>query len=355
MGTLRNDRTVLASEPSPRANVSDHEWSNSYVGVRGRLPLGTATVGYDLQGLVDLQGTVADNFRVRDGYLFVEHPLLGRLQAGQMDSMYKLFGDRVRMFGVTSGNFFGVSRMLSNVGWRGQGVTTFHNRVGHTLNWFSPAWNGLDVGVTHSFAAVDGSPVRDATLSAAGVRWRQGPWHVALATEVHRDWLPLSAGSAGTVPAATSILNSPSTARSRDQAWRLSFAWTPKNWRFATDVARLRYTETDPADLPGKFRGYATTTWSVAAEHQLTEKWRLGFNHARGSAGNCALSGGVACSTAGFGAFMTSVGVLYSLNREASVFLVANHLHNGPGTRYASAPTGASFDGFALGVKYQFR
>lgn len=355
LGTLRNDTTTLLKDPSPKAVASDHDWSNSYIGVRGAVRQGEWRLGYDLQGLVDLQGSVADNFRARDAYASLAHPRLGTVYAGQMDSIYKQYGDRVRMLGVSSGNFVSTSRVLSGVSWRGQGETTFHNRRGHMVTWQSPVWNGSQLGASHSFNAGARVPGSDDTLSALGLRWRQGRWYAALATEVHRNWRPMSLDGPGALPGATSVLNSPLSTRSRDQAWRLSGAWTPERWRFAVDLARLKYTENDPADLPGKFRRYATTTWQFSAEHRLDDGWLLSVNHARGAAGSCVLTGGTACVTSGLGGHLTSVGVLRELTRELGVFLLAQHVHNAPGARFASAPSGSSVTTVAAGLKYEFR
>jgi len=351
--TQLNTRSVLTSRPAARPNVSDHDWSNSYVGVGGRVSAGRARIGYELQGLVDFQGGVRDNFRARDAYAYVAHPAIGRLAYGRMDSVYKMFGDRVRFLGISSGNFVGTSRMLSGVGWRGKGETTFHNRRSDMIAWVLPVTRTVDVGVSHSFDAVDGAPGRDPTLSAAGVRWRRGDWYAALATEVHRDWLPLSRDEPAFVPTSSSILNNPATARSRDQAWRLSFAWTPKGWRFGTDVARLRYSETDADDQRGRFRDYRSVTWQFSAERRLGP-WRIALNHARGSAGRCELSGGVACSTVGLGGHQTTVGAMRQLDALTSVFVAAQRVHNAPGARYQSAPAGANADAIAVGIKIEF-
>ena len=43
------------------------------------------------------------------------------------------------------------------------------------------------------------------------------------------------------------------------------------------------------------------------------------------------------------------------IRKEASVFAVGQHVSNGVGTRYASSPTGANFDVFAIGIKYKFQ
>ena len=354
LGTLRNDSTVLSKDVSAKAGTADHDWSNSYLGIRGRFATGPVVLGYDLQAQIDLQGNAIDNFRARDAYAYIEHPALGRIYAGQMDSIYKEYGDRVRMLGISSGNFVSTSRVLSGVSWRGQGETTFHNRRGNMVAWESPVWSRFQIGLSHSFdsgARVTGSAD---TLSALALRWREGPWYAAVATEIHRNWLPMSLGNDGIVPATTSVVNRPDTTRSRDQAWRLSAGWSSGDWRLATDIARLRYTEDDSAGLPGKFRFYGTTTWQFSAERRFADDWRASFNHARGAAGQCRLSGDVACSAEGLGGHLTTVGALRQINRELSLFLAAQRVHNGPGGRFASAAQGGSVRTLAAGMKYEF-
>lgn len=355
LSTLRNDGSVLTRTPSPKAEIAGPEWSNSYIGIRGQREAGDLSLGFDLQAVIDLQGGAIDNFRARDAYAFVEHDALGRVSIGRMDTIYKLYGDRVRMFGVSSGNFIGTSRVGAGISWRGQGETTFHNRRSSTLAWQSPVWSGVQLGFSHSFDSGSVVAGNDDTLTALGARWRRGPWYFAIATEIHRNWLPLSLGSPGVIPAATSILNSPATARSRDQGVRLSAAWSQDGWRFATDIAQLRYTERDAPDLPGKFRSYATTTFQASVERRLSADWQLGLNHARGAAGTCRLSGEVACSTEGLGGHQTGLGAMRRVTPELSVFMLAQHVHNAPGARFASAPTGATVRSFALGIKYEFK
>src|SRR5690606_7143444 len=168
---------------APREEFNDHEWSNSYLGVRGEWLASGFRFGYDLQVVVDLQGDRAlgrnlqDNAETRDAYLYVDNPALGRLAVGKMDSIYKEWGDRGRMFGITSGNFIGTSRLISGVGWRGSGDTSFHVRRSHMLAWFSPSWSGWELGLTHSCDENGAGPGgRDSKLTALALRWKQGPW-----------------------------------------------------------------------------------------------------------------------------------------------------------------------------------
>lgn len=358
MGTLRNDRSRLVRDGAPREEFNDHEWSNSYLGVRGEWLASGFRFGYDLQVVVDLQGDRAlgrnlqDNAETRDAYLYVDNPALGRLAVGKMDSIYKEWGDRGRMFGITSGNFIGTSRLISGVGWRGSGDTSFHVRRSHMLAWFSPSWSGWELGLTHSYDENGAGPGgRDSKLTALALRWKQGPWYAALATEIHRDWLPVSRGAS---PTAGSIVNDGSTTSSTDRAWRLSFAWDQRPLKLTADVAWLRYGESDRIDLPGRFRWYRTTRWQVTAEYRLTREWRLAFNHVRAAAGSCGLSGGQSCSTTGLAGHQTGLGAYYEIDRSLGFFLVAARTSNDASARFGSAPQGASIDSYAFGVKYQF-
>ena len=92
---------------------------------------------------------------------------------------------------------------------------------------------------------------------------------------------------ADSAPAPTSIRYDSATARSKDQAWRISGGWEQGPWRVGADVARLRYTEDDPPDLPGKFRRYTNQTAQVSVEYRWSKNVRLAANHARATAGSC--------------------------------------------------------------------
>lgn len=358
LGTLRNDRIRLTADARDKDDTSDQEWSNSYVGIRGHIRHGDLGLGYDIQALIDLagDGSLLQNFRdnlgTRDAFVYIESPGFGRLAFGKMDSLYKDWGDRLGMFGVASSNIVSTSKVLSGTAWRAGGDATFHNRRSHTLSWTSPSWSGVEVGLAHSFDEYrEGPGGPDTTLSAAALRWRGDAWYVALATEHHRDWLPMSLGAE---PGPESIKNRPESTGSNDQAWRLSVEWRKGPWRLAADVASLGFKERDAAAQSGKFRDYRNTTWQMGAEYKLTDTIRIAANHARAGKGHCNLSGGVACVTDGLGGWQTSLGVLLAVNKDLSAFALAVHIENGTGGSYASAPQGADVDAYALGLKYVF-
>lgn len=355
MGTLRNDTPILATDAKAKSGTDDHEWSNSYIGIRGAFDFDRIRLGYDFQALIDLQGSFADNFRTRDAFVYAQDPLFGRLSLGQMDTVYKEAGDQVRMLGVSSGNIVSTAKLLSGVGWRARGATSFNNRTSHMANWVSPEWEAWTLALSYSVKAGETAPLKDARLTAAALQWQRGPWYAALATEVHHDWLPLSLGDPASMPAASSILNQPASTSSRDQGWRASVAWNNDAWRFGADLASLVYTETDAVALVGKFRSYRNITWQASAEYRLPSGLRLAANHVRASQGQCTLSADASCSTHGLGGFQTSLGSMYALNKVVSLFALSTITHNGAAAQYNSAPQGGSARNHAIGIKIAIR
>ena len=351
MGTLRNDTVILIADAKSKAGTDDHDWSNSYIGVRGAVNFARIRLGYDFQALIDLQGSFADNFRTRDALLYVQDPVFGRLSLGQMDTVYKEAGDQVRMLGVSSGNMVSTAKVLSGVGWRARGATSFNNRTSHMANWVSPNWDAWTLALSYSVKAADTAPLKDAKLTAASLQWQRGRWYAALATEIHHDWLALSLGDPASTPASTSILNRPASTNSRDQGWRASIAWATDSWRLGADLATLSYTETDAVELVGKFRSYRNLTWQASAEYRLTSGLRLAANHVRASQGQCALSASANCSTEGLGGFQTSLGTMYALNNVVSLFALSTITHNGAAAQYNSSPQGGGARSHAFGIK----
>ena len=123
---------------------------NSYIGFKGKKTSGDLTLGYDLQGVINLDSTATNPAFMsepRDAFVYVSHKTLGTLQAGQQDTIYKRYGDRVRMLNVSSSNFVSTSNIISNTTWGNKGVTTsFNTRINGQLAWNSPRINGFEVG-----------------------------------------------------------------------------------------------------------------------------------------------------------------------------------------------------------------
>ena len=352
---------IQAAAPAGPAGKTQINTVNSYLGIKGIKAFGEVTVGYDFQStLAKNLDTGAPLFAEnRDAFVFVEHAKLGTLSVGQLDTIYKEFGDRVRMLGVSSSNFVSTSGVLSSVGWKSiakvgtngvteaAGTTSFNTRIGNQVRWLSPNWNGIEAGIS-----IRPDPAQTATrnqsLSAMGVRWSNKTYYVGLAQEVHNDYRSFS----GTdyAASATTILNT--NPSSKDTATRLSFGYTTEKIRIGADLATLKYTE--DATSVGKFSSYDTTTWQVSGEYNVNAKLTVAANYAMGAAGSCSVLGGGACSTTGQGGTLMSLGARYDLDKNVGLFALYGVNTANDSATYASSAIGGDVTNMAVGVQVKF-
>ena len=337
-------------------------WSQSYIGVKGIKSYGDVKIGYDFQGVMapnkTLDSSIATNGQqslfgdMRDSFVSIGHKSIGTFQFGQMDTIYKEYGDRVRMLGVSSSNFVSTSGVLSGVGWKGAtgaGTTSFNTRVGSQVRWESPVFNNFNAGIT-----VRKDPNRTATqdtsLSAAALRWTNGTYYASVQQEIHNNYHPFS-GTGLTALAATSIYNL-ATANSKDTAQRLSLGYKQGDLQLGADFATLNYTEA--ASAAGKFSSYKTNTYQVSAEYKANAMWDLGVNFANGAAGSCEVLGGGNCSTVGQGGTLLSLGAKYNFDKNVGLFaLYGLNKSNGSAT-YASSAIGGNTTNLGLGLLVKF-
>jgi hypothetical protein len=245
--------------------------------------------------------------------------MFGTLQAGQQDTIYKSYGDKVRMLGVSSSNFVSTSNVVSNPTWSNKGVSTsFNTRINGQLLWTSPRINGIEVGYSLRQDPTK-SATKNAGLSSVGINWTDKTYYVGLAQEVHDDYFAFS-GTASTATAG-SIYNAATGLRSKDTATRLSFGYRAKGVRVGADTSTLKYTETS-AQANG-FQSYKTTTYQVTGEYDLNSQITLAAQYANNAAGNCTLNGTISCSTAGLGGNLVGFGAKYNLDRNFAIFALA--------------------------------
>lgn len=336
---------------------------NSYVGLKGKKSFSDVTVGYDYQAV--MQKNYDGNFPVpifsdvRDAFAFVSHAKLGTLQLGQMDTIYKEFGDRVRMLGVSSSNFVSTSGVLSAASWKSiakvgttgvtevAGTTSFNTRIGDQILWISPNWNGVEVGYS---LRPDPNPKagRNQSLSSMGARWSNKAYYVGLAQEIHNDYRTFS--GTGYTGSATTLLNT--NPSSKDTAVRLSFGYTAEKYRLGIDLASLKYTE--DATALKKFSGYDTTTWQISGEYKINAKLTVAANYAQGAAGSCSISGGGACSTSGLGGNLVSLGARYDIAKAVGLFALYAENDANDSATYASSAIGGKVTNMAVGVQVKF-
>ncbi len=336
-------------------------WSQSYIGVKGSKSYGDVKIGYDFQGVIapnkTLDSSIATGGQqslfgdMRDAFVSIGHASIGTFQFGQMDTIYKEYGDRVRMLDVSSSNFTSTSGVLSGVGWKGAtgaGTTSFNTRIGSQIRWESPVYNNLNVGLS-----VRKDPNRTATqdtsLSAAALRWTKDEYYVSIQQETHNNYHSFS-GTGLTALSATSIYNL-ATANSKDTGQRLSLGYTRGDWRLAADFATLKYTE--EASSAGKFSSYKTNTYQFSADYAANAQWNLAANFASGAAGSCEVLGGT-CSTVGQGGTLLSLGAKYNFDKNIGIFAMYGLNRSNGSATFASSAIGGNTTNVGLGLLLKF-
>lgn len=304
---------------------------NSYIGFKGQKTIGDLMVGYDLQGVVNIDSSNGSFLsEPRDAFLFIGHKTFGTLHVGQLDTIYKMNGDKVRMLGVSSSNFVSTANVASQPSWRAAsvtgsdtagGTTSFNTRIGNQFVWVSPRLAGFEVGVSMR-PDPNKTTTRDQSLSALAVNWEnKDGLYLGLANETHNDYRSFS----GTRAAATSgrIWNTSTDAnplRSKDTATRLSLGYKGKGYRIGADTSNIKYSET-PTTAEG-FKSHTLRTWQVTGEYQVTGNLTLAAEYADSGAGKCETASG-ACSTTGLGGTLFGLGAKYNLDKNFAVFAIA--------------------------------
>ncbi len=336
-------------------------WSQSYIGVKGSKSYGDVKIGYDFQGVIapnkTLDSSIATGGQqslfgdMRDAFVSIGHTSIGTFQFGQMDTIYKEYGDRVRMLDVSSSNFTSTSGVLSGVGWKGAtgaGTTSFNTRIGSQIRWESPVYNNFNIGLS-----VRKDPNRTATqdtsLSAAALRWTKDNYYVSIQQETHNNYHSFS-GTGLTALSATSIYNLAS-ANSKDTGQRLSLGYTRGDWRLAADFATLKYTE--EASSAGKFSSYKTNTYQFSADYAANAQWNLAANFASGAAGSCEVLGGT-CSTVGQGGTLLSLGAKYNFDKNIGIFAMYGLNRSNGSATFASSAIGGNTTNVGLGMLLKF-
>ena len=375
VSTLASTTGVLtgaAVEDHGQRNAVDSQ--NSYLGFRGERKLGGALKGvWQIEQSVGLE-TGDGVWSNRNSFAGLSHGTLGTVKLGNMDTIYKEYGDTFGMFGISSGNFISASNVLSHIGIGNNNQARFHERRANSIQYQTAEFGGFQAGLQYSPDERRGDPgqPKNASLWSYGVKFDSQMFYVSLHQEIHNDLFggsinsasavrngavdpgsvgpPVVAGSGEFIPTAG--------AHSRDMATRLSGEIRlGGNHRIVGDIARLHYNETGQTGA-GKFMEYKKVNWALGYDMGVGA-WRFATQYIRAGAGNCQLTGGVDCSTQGLASWMWTLGARYRFDRQTFVYIIAAKLNNGPSARMdnwaASSPNrGEDVKQAAIGVSYSF-
>jgi hypothetical protein len=356
--SMQSKKTVagtLAAQTTPMQKTQI-AWSQSYIGFKGKKTVDDVTFGYDFQGVMgktidssSATGGAQSLFTdTRDAYLSLGLKGVGSLQVGQLDTIYKEFGDRSRLLDVSSSNFISTSNVLSNVGWKtAGGSTSFHTRIGNQIRVLSDKFSGFQAGFSYR-PDQNRTATQNQWLSAVGLRWSNDNFYVSLHQETHNDYRTFS-GTGATEASSTLVSASPG---SKDTGTRLSLQFDQELYSVAAEFANLKYTEN--AQTVGKFASYTHNTYALRGEFKVQPKWTLGANYAYEADGSCSLSGGAVCTTNGLSGSLTSVGAKYNYSKELALFMLYAVNKNASNAVISSSAIGGNITNVAAGIQVKF-
>ena len=144
---------------------------------------------------------------------------------------------------------------------------------------------------------------------------------------------------------------------SKDTASRISFGYKTGPWNLATDFATLEYSQDGLTSTA--VNSYKTNTMQASVTYALNNNIQLSANTARGAAGTCSKVDGSACVTTGLGGSMTSLGAMYSFDKNTSVFALyssasANENASFVSSAIATTNYGGTVKNMAIGIQTKF-
>jgi len=327
---------------------------NSYLGFRGERKFGNTGLKaiWQIEQSVELD-TGTGTFSNRNSFLGLAGGF-GTVKLGNMDTIYKEYGQVEEMFGLTSGNFISPSNVLSQIGIGNSSTSRFHERAKNSIQYQTPEFQGFQAGLQYSPDETknDVGNTLNKELWSMGVKWESGPLYLSAQYERHKDFF----GGSNNVSSSLSNIGA-ADAHSKDTGMRFSAAYRFGNHRVAGDIARLKYEESGQA-AGTKFVSYEHTNWAISFESSWGGPWRTAIEYVQGGEGTCRLTIGD-CSTTGLKGALIGGGVAYDLDKQTFLYAIAAQLKNDPSAIYSNwnngkPARGADITQMALGMAYRF-
>jgi predicted porin len=328
---------------------------NSYVGFRGE-----RRVAGDWKAIFQVEQSIAldigdATWSNRNSFAGMGHARFGTVKLGNMDTIYKEYGDTMGMFGVSSGNFISASNVLSHIGIGSNNLARFHERRTNSIQYQTGEFGGFQAGVQYGpdEAQAAGSNFA-ASLWSYGVKYDTERFYVSLHQERKNDHF----GASANIPVVAFRNNTDPTASSKDTATRLSAEFRfLGSQRIVLDIARLLYKESGTV-AGTKFREYDKVNWAIGWDGGFGP-WRFATQYVRAGEGDCTLTGGVACSTDGLEASLWTIGARYRFDRQTFLYTIVGLLKQDPSAQHdnwqnGTPPRGSDNTQAAVGISYTF-
>jgi predicted porin len=348
-----------ANNDKSRANV---DTSNSYLGFRGEEKLGGSlgviwqmeqSLGFDDPTPAPGGGQFWAN---RNSFVGLRSGF-GTIKLGNMDTIYKEYGDQFSMFGISSGNFVSHSNTLSSNGVGTSRNARFHERLPNSVQYLSPELGDFQAGIQYGPDETKGNPGNNLNKEwwSYGVKYESERFYASIHQEKRKDLF----GGSSTATLVANPTGGTTLAHSHDTATRLSGAFKiTANHRITGDIARLEYKESGQA-APGLFEKLEKTNWAVGWEARWGGPWRTGVSYTKVNEGSCGLSGGAPCSTSGTDGNQVNLGAAYDFSKRTFIYAIYAKLTAGESAQFdnwagGTPARGADNTQFALGVSTSF-
>lgn len=352
---------TIAGKPAGESGVSHTlgmAAGNSRLGFRG-----TEDLGGGLRANFQLEGVAAADSGqgggTGGGFMFNRDTFVGlagsfgSVKLGNLDTIFKEYGDTLGILGVSSGTFLSSSDVLRKTGFGTSSSSSFHLRRTNSIRYESPEIRDFQFGYQYSTDEAPSSANRKPRLQSFGVRYDAGPLYVALAHEIHWDFF------GGSRNAPSSMRNSADTdaTHSKDQATQFTVEYKlNKQHSIEFDAIRKSYKEN--ASVSGRFQSYRNMAYLIGLDSRWTPQLRTMMHVVRATAGSCARVAAV-CDTDGLEGTKFTVGVGYSLSKRTMLFAAASVIKNGKSARYDNSEFNGPSPGedirhLAIGVSHSF-
>jgi len=357
----------LVPQPTPASANNDKsrasvDTSNSYLGFRGEEKLGGSLgVIWQMEQALNFDDPTPSPgggqfWANRNSFVGLRSGF-GTIKLGNMDTIYKEYGDQFSMFGISSGNFVSHSNTLSSNGVGTSRNARFHERLPNSVQYLSPEFGDFQAGIQYGADEAKGNPTNNLNKEwwSYGVKYESERFYASIHQEKRKDLF----GGSSTATAVANPTGITTTAHSHDTATRLSGAFKiTANHRITGDVARLEYKESGQA-AAGLFEKLEKTNWAVGWEARWGGPWRTGVSYVKVNEGNCGLSGGVACSTSGTDGNQVNLGAAYDFSKRTFIYAIYAKLTAGESAQFDNWANGTPARGadntqFAFGVSTSF-
>ncbi len=336
VSTLAPAATGLRGVPG----ITGMSSGNSYLGFRG-----TEDMGGGLKAVFQLEGVVLVDNGAAAGYTFNRNTFVGldgrfgSVKLGNMDTVFKEYGDTLGILGISSGTPVSSSNILRKVGFGTSNAARFHERRGNSVRYDSPEFKGFGAGLQWATQENPTANIGPAKTLSMGVKYDAGPIYVSLAYEIHDNFF---GGSVNTATASMRNNGATDNVTSKDRAVQAAVEWRiAKGQTLEFDVIKKSYKE--GAVVTGRFQNYKNTAWMVAYDGRF-DQWRVMAHYVRSAAGSCVRLGAV-CTTRGLEGNQVTAGVAYYLSKRTYLFNVFSQMNNGAAARFSASDFGAPTPG----------